>query len=455
MYFISLIKIQRGDLFILLLAIIMLVNIKLDYRWHNNRTIRHDVSGYYHYLPSIFISGDLCFEKHDELKKNQPWLFDPSVTSDGKKFNKYSIGMAYIYSPFFFAGMAVAKMNGYPVNGYSRPFQLMILLSGWFYVVMGLFYLRRFLKFFFSEQVSLLTITLVLFATNLFYYGTIESGMAHATNFALFAALCFYVYKNAIKQKAKYFFGIVICVSLLTLIRPINVICILIPIFFNPDGNFSLRNRLKYIISSKTIITIALLVPFIFFIPQFYYWKLSTGSWVYYSYQDEGFNFLSPEIIKGLFSYRKGWLLWTPLWLLLIPGLIILYRKNKNVSLFITLFSAIYIYLTFSWWCWYYGGSFGNRAMIDIYPLIALALAAFIHFIINTKLLLKIAAGIILILILKLNLFQIHQYKYGVIHYSQMDKDTYWKVWGKDVLTKDEWEFVRGKWKINYPPLKN
>ena len=77
-------------------------------------TISWDVSGYYHYLPAIFIYHDI---------KQQNWMNDinskylPSPAYDqafghhdsGNKVNKYAIGQAVLYSPFFFAAPPIKK----------------------------------------------------------------------------------------------------------------------------------------------------------------------------------------------------------------------------------------------------------------------------------------------------------------------------------------------------------
>lgn len=443
-------QISTGDIYIYLLGLFMLVNMKMEYRWQDHFIIRHDVSGYYNYLPGAFLRNNLYYENHADIQGKEIHLAEPNKTPDGRLYNKYTMGMAYMYTPFFMGSVVCAKISGHKIDGYTVPFQIGILLSGWFYMILGLLYTRRILRFFYSEQVALLTVTLVAFATNLLYYGTYEAGMTHTADFALFAALIYYSWKHWLVPKKRYFAAIILTVSLLTLIRPVNGLAVLIPLFFNSERKFALKKHLQYAISSKINIALTALILFLVFFPQLLYWKMGTGHWIYYSYQNEGFNFSKPEIMNGLFSYRKGWFVYTPVWILFIPGLFFLHRKNKKLPVFIFGFFLVYIFFIFSWWSWYYGGSFGSRAMIDIYPLLALPLAAFVNWAVNAKLPVKIAAGVLFVCFIQLNLFQTEQYKYGLIHWSQMDKDTYWKVWGKMKLTEEEWKFVSDKWKTNY-----
>jgi hypothetical protein len=442
---------KKGLVLIFILGFLMLYQMCREKRWRNKTIIAHDVSGYYSYLHSTFILNDIHFKKnYDELKKTYPDLYDPNVTPQGKRYIKYAIGMSYAYTPFFLGGIALAKIMNYPVDGYSTPFEVMILFSGLVYGFIGLLYLRKLLLLFFTERVALLTIILVLFSTNLLYYVMYEGGMTHAINFTLFAALIYYTCSFAQKRSANYYLAILICVSFLTVIRPVNFLAILIPLFFDPFGQMKTIERLRYIIGSGKIILLTVLVPAIFIFPQLIYWKITTGHWIYYSYGTETFDFSNPQIVNALFSYRKGWLVYAPIWFFLLPGLMLLYKRSKNAVLFTLIFFAIYIFIVFSWWSWYYGGSFGSRVMIDIYPLLAIALGAFINWCVQTKFVFKIISSVVFIFLIKLNLHQTFQYKVGLMHWSEMDKDTYWMLFGRDGLNKKEWEYANEKWRTNY-----
>src|ERR1017187_1526723 len=80
-------------------------------RWkqsNSEATISWDVSGYYWYLPSIFIYKDL---KHQAFKDSIIWKYHPSnadfqqaiKAANGNYVMKYSSGMAIMYLPFFAA----------------------------------------------------------------------------------------------------------------------------------------------------------------------------------------------------------------------------------------------------------------------------------------------------------------------------------------------------------------
>jgi hypothetical protein len=56
-------------------------------------------------------------------------------------------------------------------------------------------------------------------------------------------------------------------------------------------------------------------------------------------------------------------------------GIIVLWKRRSPYALPVTIFVPLNIYIIFSWWCWWYGGGFGQRAFIDSYALMAVATA--------------------------------------------------------------------------------
>src|SRR5690606_12661650 len=98
--------------------------------------------------------------------------------------------------------------------------------------------------------------------------------------------------------------------------------------------------------------------------------------WSYGS--DEGFDFLKPHILGCLISYKKGWLTYTPIMVLSLIGFVPLYKKQKAIFFGILVFSLVSLYITFSWRCWWYGGSFSMRAVVQYYALLVFPLSAFI-----------------------------------------------------------------------------
>ena len=79
----------------------------------------------------------------------------------------------------------------------------------------------------------------------------------------------------------------------------------------------------------------------------------------------------------------------------------------------------------FSWWCWWYGGSFGSRPMIDSYALNAILIAVCIEAILNWKYWISIPLLLVLFGGIQLNRYQSQQYRWKIIHWDAMTKEAY------------------------------
>ena len=162
------------------------------------------------------------------------------------------------------------------------------------------------------------------------------------------------------------------------------------------------------------------------FVPQIIYWKYVTGDYFYYSYGEERFFFNDPAFMQGLLSYRKGWLIYTPIMTFSLLGIIIMYFRHRKLFWPVVSFTLLNLYVVWSWWCWWYGGGFGQRALIESYAVLAIPFTAFTKIILERKILTRIIFLVIIACLISLNLFQTRQYVIGVIHWDAMNKKTYW-----------------------------
>jgi len=166
-------------------------------------------------------------------------------------------------------------------------------------------------------------------------------------------------------------------------------------------------------------------------IPQFIYWKFVTGSYLYYPYGEEGFFWLHPKIYYGLVGFRKGWLIYTPLMITTVLGIFLLKKRVPDLQKAIVFFIVLHIYIVFSWWCWWYGGSYGSRPMVDTYGILAIPAAIIIERITHLK---KWTYPIFIagfLFFIWLNIFQIFQYVDRTLHYDSMTQELYFKQFGK------------------------
>ena len=397
--------------------------------WDHKKTIEQDVIFYYGYLPATFIYHDWSFRFADKPG------FTGTVWSiplpNGNRIQKMTMGVAMLYSPFFGIAHLYTGLTGGVTDGYSLYYQRALIWAGVFYFILGIFLLRKILIQFFDDiVVSLVLITLSI-GTNLFNYAIWEGAMSHVYSFFLFALALWALLKWIKSQTLGLTIILGLAIGMIVLIRPTNAMFILfmgLYFFFRP---ISFKEKWKFIADSKWKLIVLSCAAILVIIPQMLYWKFNTGQYLFNSYFGNNFYFNNPQIINGLFSYNKGWFVYTPLMLLAVTGLLLMGGKIKEWLWPTLITMAITIYVTFSWWCWWYGGGLGARPLVEFYVIMSFPLAAFFAYVIKRNLLIKTLTTIVVVFFLWLNLYQHEQYRSSLLHWDSMSKAAYWGIWGR------------------------
>lgn len=394
---------------------------------HERKVIDWDIALYYYYLPAAIIEGD--------LKLEEPILnWQDRKVRLGEYKNAYvakmPLGTAVFYSPFFLLAHWLSPLLGYPQDGFNNLYPLALILSAVFFGLLGLFYLRKVLLTFTTEFISFWVLLFIWWGTNIPNY-TLFEPMSHIYGFFLFNIILWFSLqlKNSLSHKNFIILGI--SLGLAILVRPTNALFGIIPLI----SFLQLGFKAIPINFSKIMFGIAGII--ICLIPQFTYWHYMTGDFILYSYNNETFDFLNPEIYKALFSYRKGWFLYTPLALFGLIGFLHYTPRLKALKWPLLSLICLVIYISFSWWCWWYGGSFSSRVMIEYLAIIAIGLASILNkFSTRSKLFFRLSFGLFFILSLQSS-FSIWQYRKGLIHHDSMSKELYWKSFGRTIYSKD------------------
>lgn len=423
--------------FCVLLAVIFIITAK---NWkHKDRIIGADVISYYAYLPATFIFNDIKLEKQETLKNGVFW---PEILPDGTKIIKTTMGLSVLYSPFFFGAHAISKIIGLKSYGYAPIYKIGLLLSAVFYLFLGLFFLRKTLRLYFSEKITALTIIAVTVGTNLMYYATSEAAMSHVYSFALFNIFVWATINWHKNQKLGQLVVIGLLAGLITLVRPSNITVLSFFFLYEIYSKKTFVKKLEMIFSRFYWFILMGIAFLIVWIPQMLYWKVLTGDFFFYSYTTERFFFNNPHFIDGLFSYRKGWLIYTPIMVFALLGIILLFKKLKEYSWAILVFTGLNMYIIFSWWCWWYGGSFGMRPLIDFYGMLAIPMALLFSELYNYRsYMIKIISGIVLLLVMQ-NLFFIQKYKANSLHWDSTSKYSFWHSFWHVRTQQGYWELL-------------
>jgi len=408
-----------------------------DKNWE--KVVASDGRGYYAYLPAAFIYNDWEWKFIDKAEKDiwgqefaaGSWLNDV----EGSRVNQYFVGTAIMILPFFLLAMALSPMFGFPVDGYSFLFQHCIVLASVCYFFLGLYWLRKILETYGMSKGSILVTLICIGAgTNLFYYTASEPSMSHVYSFAMISGFCFYTRKLLSEYSRRDLMMLTIIFGLIILIRPVNALIILFIPFL--AGSFrTLVPFLKNIFSDKKhFFLCAGVFSGILFIQLFLYF-LQSGHFFVYSYSTAKFNFSDPHFWEILFSFRKGFFIYTPIAFLALYGLF-MYVPREKYKLFSWLFFFIICtYFLSAWSFWWYGRSFGLRAYIEFLPCFAIPFAAMLNNVSIWKFsFLTTLAG----LLLSFNILQSYQYQRGILLGDGMSRETYAAVFMK---TDPTWEW--------------
>ena len=263
-------------------------------------------------------------------------------------------------------------------------------------------------------------------------------------------------------KKIKHIIGIAICIGLASLVRVTEIISLLIPLMYSVSSfkgiiaKFHLfrKHFLQLIVFTVIIFT---LISF-----QLIYFKIYAGKFLYNSYggnAGEGFEFLRPFFLEVLFSFRKGWIIYTPVILFFIAGLFTNIFNKTQFKNALILFFIVDFYFVASWSCWWYSGSFGQRALIPIIACFCLPFASLTEWIINRKI--KYLFFAVLLLLSFLNIFQTWQLSENILDSERMSRAYYSSIFlqtkpateeQKKLLLVDRSEYVKDS--LNKDELK-
>lgn len=363
--------------FLLLFILCIQIYNAIQYRQHKVTNfgceICADKAGYYIYLPIWFNYG-IDTANMPELVRSRTNERYQNDLAPGKSFTKFSAGVAMMLSPFYAVGNFRHQVFGsvHPIP-ISVDYLEYVNFGTAVYLTLAFLCLFLLLRKRFGDGPALITLVLLYFGTSLRYYTEDESLMSHVYSFCQFAYAWFFFEKALLLRKRVWLILFAICASWAVLIRPTNIFGILLILFM---GMSRTNWKEEFLYLSKSIVW--MLVPaFLIWIPQFAYWKITTGNWLVYSYQEEGFHrWKHPELGEQWFAVQSGVLTYTPAFILIPIGIIGMYwQKGKAYAPLLASFIFMTLLLA-SWWAKGFGDcNFGYRSFVEFTALWSPAIA--------------------------------------------------------------------------------
>ncbi len=442
-------------------------------------TLSWDVCGYYYYLPAIFIYKDLKnIAFHTDLDKKYQYqggdfyaalpLSSPTFGAGGLVM-KYTSGMAIMYIPAFFTAHLLAKPLGYEADGFSKPYQMAIGIWSLLWAFVGLWFLRKvLLKAQFNDKSIAFTLILYVLGTHYLNYAAVDSAMTHSYIFTLYSILLWLILKfeetelasiprNDLPRSAgsdrsslamtTKALGIGLCIGLAALARPTELIVIIVPFLWGVTNFQSMKMRFAFLKKHISMVFITAVMVFLIGFIQLIYWKYTTGHFIYNSYGPEDkLEWLHTHIIDGLFSARKGWLVYTPAMLFSLIGSVFLYKKRREYFWTMSIFTLLFIYVSFAHNIWWYGGGLGQRQMIQIYPMLAFPLAAFFEYVLQYKIW-RVVISFLMLICIYLNIWLVYQAHKGGYFEAEYTTPAYLRATlGRWQIADDTRKFLDNKY---------
>jgi hypothetical protein len=390
--------------------------------------IRSDAFSYYVYLPSFLLYHDVTLQAvADDCCGGEfpTWTGMFRWPRTHRWVNVHPIGEAILIAPFFAAAHLLTRWTNLTPDGYTPYYQHAAGLAGLFYVVFGLWCLRRLLLRHFSSGVTEATLATLLFGTSLFHYATFDSTWSHAFSFALFSLLLDIVDRLTPGRGAVaigILSGLIVLVRHTNVMIPVAVVAALVmsgPSDVRAEQSARgfpriLSRGLRFQAHGVRFAATAAIVAAIVILPQVFLYQSATHRWLVNSYGGNRFTFLSPHVADVLVSPQRGLFFWAPVLAFAVAGLFMMPASLGRLVPAAIAILVLDIYLIASWVEWQFGASYGHRGFVDVYPLFALGLASFYARIAPRPVLRRAIAAVVVVLC-ALSIFQMLQYWHGVL----------------------------------------
>ena len=369
--------------------------------------VNGDGAGYHGMLVGLFL--------HDNPADApiNPAFFTPAGE---RHVIQYTCGASLMQAPFFLAAHAIALLRGTAdETGLGIEYQLGVIVAAISWALIGLWMLARILaRDGLPDGIGAFAVLLLAGGSGLLYYAVITPAVSHVYGFAA-VGWSLHEAQRLWLGRPRALQGLAIAFCIMLLVRPtLGLVLFMLPaVALLSPGSW------KHALEMKTLMAAAALGAMVLFI-QPLLWKLQCGAWLVDGYAGEGFYWWKPWLWSVLFGARKGLFYYWPALLLTLPALTwALWRRTRHaVPVVLGLFATAWV--TSAWWNWYYGHGYGMRPLLDVLPVCALLIAAWLNALTSWPRSALMALAMPLIL---LQLFQAWQFQAGIIHPFNMDRE--------------------------------
>ncbi len=350
-----------------------------------HRIYASDEIQYFAYTHSLFFDGDLDFSNQylhfynsDPVKFKDIYedLYLKHEPLTNLPLNVAPIGTGLMWMPPFALAHLLASAAhavGFNVepNGYSGPYIFAICITSYIFGCIALLLCYHISKRFFGRRVSALAVAVMWLATPLIFYTMIAPPWSHATSFLTVTLFLWYWLRTRRGAGRKWVEWVILgaLAGLMMLVREQDALFMVVPLI---EGVAAVASRWHEAAERLHVVRrwfVGLLVmgvtAGVVFIPQLIAYKVVTGQFGPSKVVFSKFTWTSPNALNVLFSPEHGLIPWTPIIVLSIAGLVLLWRRDRVLTLALAIAFLLQVYIAGSFLTWQSAGSFGQRRFIN------------------------------------------------------------------------------------------
>ncbi len=378
-----------------LVALLVLFAVVVPFVTH--RIYASDEIEYFSYTHSLFFDRDLDFSNEylhwydsDKTKFKAIYtdLYKKTEPLTGLPINVAPIGTGLLWLPSF-ALAHVYVLTGRALgshvvaDGYTEPYITAVCLTSYLFGCTGLLLCYSLAKQLFGRRLSALAVATMWLATPLVFYTVVAPPWSHATSLLTVTLFLWYWMRTRNSEGRSWrqwallgtLGGLVMLVreqdALFLVVPAVEVAGRLITLWRGErplDHNAALRPVLGLVLTGVAAAVV--------FIPQLITYKVITGRFGPSNVVAGKFNLSAPNALNVLFSPEHGLVPWTPVVLVALAGLAVLWRRDRIMTAAFALALLLQVYIAGSFLTWQSAGSFGQRRFINSTAIFVIGFAA-------------------------------------------------------------------------------
>ncbi|NJL35108.1 MAG: hypothetical protein HC893_16210 [Chloroflexaceae bacterium] len=347
--------------------------------------VNSDGVGYYAYLRSAFIDGDLQFANEYAAPQVQraPWSMPSTATEHIA--NPWSVGPALVWLPLYVVAHLLVLVGqvlgtGWLPDGFSGPYIPFAMATSALAGLVVLLASYRITRRYVAPPLAVLAVVSLFIGTNLLFYTMREGSFAHAVSTAS-TALYLLAWLRLEERPTLWRWSLLgLAAGLMLVIYWVNALLLVLPaltfgrllvaIVRDPSGRVWQRGG-----ALLAGVALAAGLALLGFAPQMLAWQIVYGSFLTVP---QGQGYASPgSAVWGefFFSTLRGMLPWTPTLFVALFSSVLLFGRNRWHALCIGLALLVYVWYNASITNWHGSSGFGLRRLSNIVPLVAIGLA--------------------------------------------------------------------------------